>query len=217
MPRTARELMFAAMPDHLVVGRAQPGGEQISRLSDVMFSEARSASPAAVAFVERVADAMLLKVFEIGVAQPPEPAGLYAGLADPLIWRAIATAWKAPEQRWTVESLAALAAMSRSAFSAKFTRLVGRSPLEVLTAWRMQLAWRMLDKDQASVAGRGREDRLRRRGRLSQGLQALFRRRARRGAPPVIGHRHHPGRSDRSGRSNISDGFTVMVGSERAP
>jgi AraC family transcriptional activator of mtrCDE len=152
LPRTARELMLTAMPDHLVVGRANAGGEQIGRLTDVMFEEAHGQSPAATAVVERIADALLLKVFEIGVTQLPEPAGFYAGLADPLIGRAIAAAWKAPEQAWTVASLAERAAMSRSAFADKFMTLVGKPPLEVLTAWRMQLAWRMLDHHHDSVA-----------------------------------------------------------------
>lgn len=152
LPRTARELILTAMPDHLVVGRANTGGEQIARLTDVMFEEARGQSPAAKAVVERIADALLLKVFEIGVTALPEPAGFYAGLADPLIGRAIAAAWKAPEQPWTVASLAERAAMSRSSFADRFMTLVGKPPLEVLTAWRMQLAWRLLDNHHESVA-----------------------------------------------------------------
>jgi AraC family transcriptional regulator, activator of mtrCDE len=152
LSRTARDLILTAMPDHLVVGRASPGGDQIGRLTDVMFEEAKGRSPAATAVVERLSDALLMKVFEIGVTQLPEPAGFYAGLADPLIGRAIAAAWKAPEQAWTVASLAERAAMSRSAFAGRFATLVGKPPLEVLTAWRMQLAWRRLENHRESVA-----------------------------------------------------------------
>jgi AraC family transcriptional regulator, activator of mtrCDE len=152
LSRTARELILTAMPDHFVVGRASPGGERIGRLTELMFDEAQGQSPAATAVVERISDALLLKVFEAGVMQLPEPAGFYAGLADPLIGRAIAAAWKAPEQAWTVASLAERAAMSRSAFADRFATLVGKPPLEVLTAWRMQLAWRMLDHHHESVA-----------------------------------------------------------------
>jgi AraC-like DNA-binding protein len=32
--------------------------------------------------------------------------------------------------------------MSRSAYADRFATLIGKPPLEVLTAWRMQLAWR---------------------------------------------------------------------------
>lgn len=53
---------------------------------------------------------------------------------------------QAPEQDWTVEQLAALAHMSRSAFSACFNKLVGMPPIVYLTAWRMRLAQDLLQQ-----------------------------------------------------------------------
>jgi AraC-like DNA-binding protein len=43
---------------------------------------------------------------------------------------------------WTVESLAEAAGMSRSAFAARFKELLGQTPLEYVTEWRMQKAMR---------------------------------------------------------------------------
>jgi AraC-like DNA-binding protein len=42
--------------------------------------------------------------------------------------------------------------MSRSAFAERFAALVGRSPMEFLAEWRMQLARRWLEQDRLSVA-----------------------------------------------------------------
>jgi AraC-like DNA-binding protein len=47
---------------------------------------------------------------------------------------------------WTVESLAAACGMSRSAFAAKFKEVVGETPLEYLTNWRMHKATAFLRK-----------------------------------------------------------------------
>ncbi|WP_246267003.1 AraC family transcriptional regulator [Nonomuraea typhae] len=47
-------------------------------------------------------------------------------------------------ETWTLESLAAEAGMSRSAFAATFRRLVGQAPMRHLTARRMQEAARLL-------------------------------------------------------------------------
>lgn len=152
MTDAARDLLFGALPDHLVAGPRQPGGQQIARLTDAIFFEATHGDMAALAMVERLADALMLKVFELGIGDLAEPAGLYAGLADPQIGRALAAAWKAPAQPWTVESLASLAAMSRSVFAERFRKLVGKGPMEVLSAWRMQLAVRLLELDRVSVA-----------------------------------------------------------------
>jgi AraC-like DNA-binding protein len=48
--------------------------------------------------------------------------------------------------RWTVESLAEAAGMSRSAFAARFKEILGQTPLEYLTAWRMRKAMQLLEE-----------------------------------------------------------------------
>ncbi len=47
---------------------------------------------------------------------------------------------------WTVESLAEAAGMSRSAFAARFKALLGQTPLEYVTEWRMQKAMQLLEQ-----------------------------------------------------------------------
>ncbi|MDD0996921.1 AraC family transcriptional regulator [Pseudomonas sp. TNT2022 ID1044] len=49
-----------------------------------------------------------------------------------------------PEALWTVEKLASLANMSRSKFSACFTRIMDISPMGYVTTWRMKLAQDLL-------------------------------------------------------------------------
>jgi AraC-like DNA-binding protein len=51
------------------------------------------------------------------------------------------------ENPWTVETLADAAGMSRSAFALKFKELLGETPLEYLTNWRMYKATRLLQQD----------------------------------------------------------------------
>jgi AraC-like DNA-binding protein len=47
---------------------------------------------------------------------------------------------------WTVETLAAACGMSRSGFALRFKELVGETPLEYLTSWRVQKAAALLQK-----------------------------------------------------------------------
>ncbi|MGE8066479.1 AraC family transcriptional regulator [Pseudomonas sp. NPDC089569] len=49
-----------------------------------------------------------------------------------------------PEALWTVEKLASLANMSRSKFSACFSRIMDISPMGYVTTWRMKLAQDLL-------------------------------------------------------------------------
>lgn len=63
-----------------------------------------------------------------------------AGFADPKIRLALDAIHSAPADAWTVDSLAGVAGLSRTAFSNKFNQLVNHTPLHYLTIWRMQLA-----------------------------------------------------------------------------
>jgi AraC-like DNA-binding protein len=56
------------------------------------------------------------------------------------------------KRAWTVEQLAAIAALSRSAFFERFVRTVGHAPMEYVLRWRMELAKEMLRKDGLSVS-----------------------------------------------------------------
>ena len=51
------------------------------------------------------------------------------------------------ENPWTVETLAAAAGMSRSAFAFRFKELLSETPLEYLTNWRMYKAIGLLQED----------------------------------------------------------------------
>jgi AraC-like DNA-binding protein len=56
-----------------------------------------------------------------------------------------------PARLWTVETLGAHCALSRSAFAERFTAMVGEPPLTYLTWWRMTTAGRLLCESDAPL------------------------------------------------------------------
>jgi len=56
-----------------------------------------------------------------------------------------------PGRAWTIESLAASAGMSRSAFAARFKALTGETPLDYLTEWRMQQAKSLIESGETPL------------------------------------------------------------------
>jgi AraC-like DNA-binding protein len=62
------------------------------------------------------------------------------GINDPQVGRALAVIHHNIGAQWSAESLAKEVAMSRSAFTDRFTTLVGIPPIRYLTVWRMQTA-----------------------------------------------------------------------------
>lgn len=93
------------------------------------------------AMVTRLAELLFINAIRTHLILRPEAAsGWLRGLSDPRIARVLSVLHRRPEQRWTVEAMAAEAGMSRSAFAEKFQRLIGETPFDYVTRWRMGLA-----------------------------------------------------------------------------
>ncbi|MEB0077151.1 AraC family transcriptional regulator [Pseudomonas sp. CCI3.2] len=78
------------------------------------------------------------------VQQKKITSGLLFALQDGRLGEVLRTIHREPEADWSVEQLAALANMSRSKFSAYFSRIMNVSPIVYLTHWRMRVAQDML-------------------------------------------------------------------------
>jgi AraC-like DNA-binding protein len=79
------------------------------------------------------------------------PSGLLRGLADGQLAAAIRQMHGQLARPWTVAQLAKTAALSRSAFFERFTRVVGVPPMEYLLAWRMAVAKDLLRRQELGV------------------------------------------------------------------
>jgi AraC-like DNA-binding protein len=58
----------------------------------------------------------------------------------------------APARRWTLQTLAEVAGMSRSSFAVKFKQTVGAAPMDYLTRWRMLVAGERLSQSSEPVS-----------------------------------------------------------------
>ncbi len=116
--------------------------ESSIRLAAQELKAGRAGSPA---MLQRLAELLLAQaVRRYLTALPREQAGWLAGLADPIVGRALALIHERTAERWTTEQLAREAGMSRSAFAAHFTRLMGEPPMRYLAGCRLRLACRLL-------------------------------------------------------------------------
>ena len=145
--------VFAMLPEYLII-RSHQGEEakQFRALIDLLFSETQADHLGAVAILDRLADAMMFYVIRHALAQGAQSAGLLVALADKQIRPALVAMCDEPAQAWTVDVLAERVFMSRSSFAGRFSTLVGKTPMEFLAEWRMQLARGWLERDRLSVA-----------------------------------------------------------------
>ncbi|HZX01422.1 AraC family transcriptional regulator [Kribbella sp.] len=77
--------------------------------------------------------------------------GPVAEAGDPLVARVLEAVVADPANKWSVESLASLVHLSRSALSARFQKALGRSPVRVLREVRMGEARRLLSDPRLPV------------------------------------------------------------------
>lgn len=77
--------------------------------------------------------------------------GWLKGLRDTYITKAMLAIHEQPQKQWTVPLLASVSNLSRSAFAARFAKLVGMSPIDYLHHWRITLAQEMLKNSSSSI------------------------------------------------------------------
>lgn len=103
--------------------------------------EARELRPGGETVITRLADILVIQMIRAWIDSAPDSdRGWLAALSDEQVGRALVLMHREPGRQWTVASLAEAVHMSRSGFSARFTKLVGDSVLHYLTQWRMRLA-----------------------------------------------------------------------------
>jgi AraC-like DNA-binding protein len=117
-----------------------------------MATEARQVRPGGEAVITRLADILVIQAIRSWIAQDPAAqTGWLGALQDRQIGHAISLIHRDPARAWTLASLAAEVAMSRSAFAARFTELVGEPAMHYLARWRMHVALTWLREEEAPL------------------------------------------------------------------
>ncbi|MCI0432752.1 MAG: AraC family transcriptional regulator [Gemmatimonadetes bacterium] len=119
--------------------------------------EVQDARPGHAAVVGRLSEVLFVQVVRFWADRTRPDHGVLAAMADPRLGEALAAMHTTPADAWTLERLARVAALSRTSFAERFRSVVGLTPLQYLTHWRMQLARRWLAESRLSleaIAGR---------------------------------------------------------------
>jgi AraC-like DNA-binding protein len=112
-----------------------------------LASEMAEQAPGSEVVATRLAEVLFIQVLRAHIASGPKRnKGWLRAIFDPQIGTALSAIHNRVNTPWTVESLAEAAGMSRSAFAARFKELLGQTPLEYVTGWRMQKAMHLLQQ-----------------------------------------------------------------------
>ncbi len=130
LPRTIR-----------IEASSSPRLEWMQSILRLMASEAGEFRPGGEAVITRLGDILVIQAIRAWIeSDPAAQRGWLGALQDPQIGRAISSVHRDPARDWTVASLAHELTMSRSAFAARFTEVVGEPVMSYVARWRMQVA-----------------------------------------------------------------------------
>jgi len=168
-----------ALPSCMVI-HASRASAPFRQLATTMAQVVHADCAGRHVLLNKLADALFTLAICDYSRETGERQGLFASLADPRIARVLLAVHDQPGKGWTMQSMAALACMSRSAFAERFTQLMKLPPIQYLTQWRVSVAEQLLRDRQQSVAGIAQQ--------LGYSSEAAFRRLFKRVSGRCPGH-----------------------------
>jgi AraC-like DNA-binding protein len=145
--------ILAALPRVLhVSGRTLGPDSWVASFLKAAVAESNQKRAGGEAVLERMSEMLFVEVLRRYLdGLPDDQTGWLAAMRDPAIGRVLGLLHETPDKPWTLESLSAEAAMSRSTLHERFVHFIGQPPMQYLTQWRMQVASRLLRDTTAKV------------------------------------------------------------------
>ena len=135
------------LPTFILMKAEQARTLALQNTLQALASEMAEQAPGSEVVATRLAEVLFIQVLRAHIASGPERnKGWLRAVFDPQIGTALSAIHDSVNTPGTVESLAEAAGMSRSAFAARFKELLGQTPLEYVTEWRMQKAIQLLEQ-----------------------------------------------------------------------
>jgi AraC-like DNA-binding protein len=147
-------MLLAGLPSMLRVNvRGSNAGVWLEASVRYALNEARSPRPGGAGVLAKLAEVLFIEVLRLYInTQSAGRTGWLAGLGDRIVGAALNTLHARPAHGWTLEELAQACNTSRSVLAARFQYLMGTSPMQYLTQWRMLLAANLLCRSNAPLA-----------------------------------------------------------------
>ena len=117
----------------------------VNSVAQLLKSESESVSVGAEAVISRLADILVIAAMRQYLSELDDSeTGWLAALQDDRIGKSLKLVHDQPDKHWSLEELAIAVGMSRTSFATQFKKLVGNTPMDYLTEWRMSLAFSRL-------------------------------------------------------------------------
>jgi len=150
--RPSRGGVLELLPPVLLLKPAEDAG-WLEAILQRMVSESALARPGQGVALSRLTEVLFVEVLRSWIKSlAPGQGGWLGAMADPHIGPALQLIHERPDQPWTLGDLGQRVGLGRSAFSARFTKLVGQSMYRYLIERRMSEAAFLLETSDEGIA-----------------------------------------------------------------
>ncbi len=145
------------LPRFILIKADQAHTLALHNTMQALAAEMAEQAPGSEVVATRLAEVLFIQALRAHIVSQVEWSnkGWLGAIFDPQVGAALSAVHNGVSKPWTVKSLAEAAGMSRSGFAARFKELLGQTPLDYVTEWRMQKAMLLLqqsDKQLIDVA-----------------------------------------------------------------
>ena len=149
----ANNFLFDMLPEYLIIkSNESPWETNLKPILDVLISESISENPGVQEVLNRLSETIFMIIIREYVEDESNYSGFAEALRDTRIYKVLETIHNSPSEEWTLESLAEIAAMSRSAFTTRFKSLLGETPINYIKQWRMKAAYQWFRDENITIA-----------------------------------------------------------------
>nr|WP_232015595.1 AraC family transcriptional regulator [Tsukamurella paurometabola] len=176
---TVADPVLAVLPPVIHCSGAAPDAQWLRASLELLLAETDSPSPGSHVMAARILDLLFIHALRQWAAEADSGPGWLTAAMDPRLGPVLTAVHAHPEHPWSIDELARVANLSRSALAARFTRSLGVPPAAYIAAQRLDRAANLLREIDSPVAEVGRAV-----GYASEaGFSRAFHRRF--GAPPL--------------------------------
>ena len=145
-------LLTDLLPPLVIVRAADPRGNELGQLITLLATEVEATAAGGPLVQNHLAQVLLVHMLRAHAGQTDRPCGWLGALNDDGIGAALRAVHADMAHSWSLQELAEISHMSRSAFAQTFKSHVGVPPLEYLIQWRMNLARDALARGTLSIS-----------------------------------------------------------------
>jgi AraC-like DNA-binding protein len=148
----AADPLLSVLPAAVVIRANADGGRWLPTSLALMLTEVTEPKPGGRVMVSRLLDLLFIHGLRAWAAEGNQAnAGWLTAAMDPALGQVLTAIHQAPHRDWPVDELARIATLSRSAFTARFSRLLGESPAAYVQRQRLDHAASLLSASNEAI------------------------------------------------------------------